>query len=173
MDVTVLDLFISIHPLKPNHMSDLIKLLKEQKELELSHVEKLQPTVEAVGHRLVSALLETIIQDSLKHAALCQALVDVEAGAVPTTLDTDMATALDLHQAVKQHIRVEEDMIGRIENILGQVDDERVRDILRYILQDEHRHHSTLQRLSNLIDRDTTAFDEYLDLFQKFMIVPP
>lgn len=108
--------------------------MKEQKELELSYVAKLQPTMEAVHHRLVSALLETIIHDSRKHAALCQALIDVEAGAAPVTLDADMATAIDLHQAIKQHTRVEEAMIKRIENILGKVQDERVKDILSYIL---------------------------------------
>lgn len=154
-------------------MSDLIELLEEQKKLELEYVEKLKPTVEAIHHHLVSALLETIIHDSRKHADLCQALIHVEAGAAPTTLDTDMATAVELHQAIRQHARVEEDMIKRIENILGKVEDQRVRGILLYILQDERRHHATLQRLSNLIDRDTAAYDEYLDLFQKFMIVPP
>ena len=154
-------------------MSELVELLKEQKELELGHVEKLKPTLEAVEHRLVHALLETIVHDSKKHAALCQALVDVEAGAAPLTLDTDMATAVGLHQKIRQHLRVEEDMIKRLEGMVGKVEDDRVRDVLRYILQDEERHHSTLQRLSNLIDRDTTAYDEYLDLFQKYMIVPP
>ena len=154
-------------------MSDLVELLKEQKELELGHVEKLKPTLEVIEHRLVRALLETIVHDSRKHAALCQALVDVEAGAAPLTLDTDMATAVDLHQRIRQHLRVEEDMIGRLGKMVGMVEDDRVKDVLRYILGDEERHHSALQRLSNLIDRDTTAFDEYLDLFQKYMIVPP
>jgi rubrerythrin len=154
-------------------MSDVVELLKKQRELELGHVESLQPTMKAVGHRLVRALLETIVHDSKKHAALCQALIDVEAGAAPMTLDTDMATAVELHQQIKQHVRVEEDMIERVRRIMEGVEDERVRDVLRYILQDEERHHVTLQRLSNLIDRDTTAYDEYLDLFQKYMIVPP
>jgi rubrerythrin len=154
-------------------MSDVVELLVKQRELELSHVERLQPTMRAVGHRLVRALLETIVHDSKKHAALCQALIDVEAGAAPMTLDTDMATAVELHQQIKQHVRVEEDMIERVRHIMEEVEDERVRDVLRYILQDEERHHATLQRLSNLIDRDTTAYDEYLDLFQKYMIVPP
>lgn len=153
-------------------MSDLVELLKEQKELELDHVEKLKPTLEAVEHRLVHALLETIVHDSRKHAALCQALVDVEAGAAPITLDTDMATAVELHQKIRQHMRVEEDMIRRLKNIVGQAEDERVRDVLLYILQDEERHHSALQRLSNLIDRDVAAYEEYLGLFQKYMIVP-
>ena len=154
-------------------MSNLIELLEEQKALELAHVEKIKPTAEATGHRLVSALLETIIHDSMKHAALCQALIDVEAGAAPTTLDVDMATALELHQSIKQHARAEEDMIRRLEALLAQTLDERVRAILSHMLKDERRHHSTLQRLSNLVDRDTAAYDEYLDLFQKYMISPP
>ena len=41
------------------------------------------------------------------------------------------------------------------------------------MLQDERRHHAVLQRLSNLIDRDTSAYDEYLDLLQKYMVSPP
>jgi len=95
-------------------MSNLVEFLEEQRTLELDHVEKIRPTAEAAGHRLVSALLETIVHDSLKHAALCQALIDVEAGVAPTTLDVDMATALKLNQSIKQHARAEEEMIRRL-----------------------------------------------------------
>ena len=154
-------------------MSDLVELLKEQRELELSHVEKLKPTVEAVPNRLISAMLESIVHDSRKHAALCQALVDVEAGAVPLRLDTDMATALQMAQAVKQHIRVEADMIQRLESMLVKVEDDRVAYILRYILADEGRHHVVLTRMATLLDRDDTAYDEYLELAQKYMFVLP
>jgi len=154
-------------------MSHLVELLKEQRELELSHAEKLKPTVEAVPNRLISAMLESIVHDSRKHAALCQALVDVEAGAVPFRLDTDMATALKMAQAVKQHIRVEADMIKRLESMLEKVEDDRVADILRYILADERRHHVVLTRMATLLDRDDMAYDEYLELAQKYMFVPP
>ena len=78
-------------------MPNLIEMLKEQRDLELEHVKRLQPSVEKAGHRLVSALLETILHDSRKHAALCQALIDVEAGAAPVTLDVDMGAAVGLH----------------------------------------------------------------------------
>ena len=154
-------------------MSDLVDMLKEQRELELNHVEKLMPTVEAVPNRLISAMLESIVHDSRKHAALCQALVDVEAGAVPLRLDTDMATALKMSQAIKQHIRVEADMIKRLESMLERVEDDRVADILRYLLTDERRHHAVLTKMDNLLDRDYTAYDEYLELAQKYMFVPP
>jgi hypothetical protein len=44
--------------------------------------------------------------------------------------------------------------------------------MIQYILEDEKRHHSTLQALSNLMDQDNAAFEEYLELFQKYMFVP-
>jgi len=139
-------------------MLKLIELLEKQRDLELEHVERLRPSIEKSGHRLVSALLETILHDSRKHAALCQALIDVEAGAAPVTLDVDMGAAVGLHQDILQHLRVEEP---------------RVREIVGHLLVDERRHHSLLQRLSNIIDSDTAAYDEYLGLIQKYMVSPP
>jgi rubrerythrin len=50
--------------------------------------------------------------------------------------------------------------------------DKRVKAMIQYILEDEKRHHSTLQALSNLMDQDNAAFEEYLELFQKYMVVP-
>lgn len=154
-------------------MPKLIELLKKQRDLELEHVERLRSSIEKSGHRLVSALLETILHDSRKHAALCQALIDVEAGAAPVTLDVDMGAAVGLHQDILQHLRVEESMIARLESIREEVEEPRVREILDHLLADERRHHSLLQRLSNIIDSDTAAYDEYLGLIQKYMVSPP
>lgn len=154
-------------------MPKLIELLKKQRDLELEHVERLRPSIEKSGHRLVSALLETILHDSRKHAALCQALIDVEAGAAPVTLDVDMGAAVGLHQNILQHLRVEESMIARLESMMEEVEEPRVREILDHLLADERRHHSLLQRLSNIIDSDTAAYDEYLGLIQKYMVSPP
>ena len=125
-------------------MAKLIEMLEEQRNLELEHVKRLQPSVEKLGHRLVSALLETILHDSGKHAALCQA-----------------------------HIQVEERMINRLESIREGVEEPRVREIVDHLLADERRHHSLLQRLSNIIDTDTATYDEYLGFIQKYMVSPP
>jgi len=133
-------------------------MLKEMRDLELEHVERLRSSVEKAGHRLVSALLETILYDSRKQAVLCQVIIDVEAGAAPVTLDVDMGAAVGLHQGILQHVRVEEP---------------RVREIVDHLLADERRHHSLLRRLSNIIDSDTAAYAEYLGLIQKYMVSPP
>ena len=88
-------------------------------------------------------------------------------------LDIDMSSAIDLHQNIKQHIRVEQEMIKRLETMISETKDDRVADLMRYMLEDERRHHSLLTGLSNLVDRDDAAYDEYMKLFQTFMIVPP
>ena len=154
-------------------MTNLIELLEKQRDMELEHVERLGPSIEKAGHRLVSALLETIIHDSRKHAALCQALIDVQAGAAPVTLDVEMGAAVGLHQDILQHVRVEERMIARLESIREGVGEPRVREILGHLIADERRHHSLLRHLSNIIDGDTAAYDEYLGLIQKYMVSPP
>jgi hypothetical protein len=110
-------------------MSKLIDLLEKQRDMELEHVKRLQPSVEKADHRLVSALLETILHDSRKHAALCPTLIDVEAGVAPVTLDVDTGTALGLHQDILQHVQVEERMITRLESIREGVEEPRIREI--------------------------------------------
>ncbi len=57
--------------------------------------------------------------------------------------------------------------------MLEMVEDDRVADILRYILADERRHHDVLTKMATLLDRDERAYDEYLELAQKYMFVPP
>ena len=64
-------------------------------------------------------------------------------------------------------------MITRLESIREGVEEPRIREIVDHFIADERRHHSLLQRLSNIIDSDTAAYDEYLGLIQKYMVSPP
>ena len=97
----------------------------------------------------------------------------MDAGSVPLRLDVDMGSAVSLHQDIKQHVAVEAEMIKLLEEMVSQTRDDRVNAFLSYLLDEERRHHSMLSGMSNLIDRDSVAIDEYLGLFEKYMIVPP
>ncbi len=154
-------------------MPEFVELLRKQRDIELSHAERLAESMEQLEHPLIGALLEAILHDSRKHAAVCQALIDVDGGEVPLRLDVDMGPAVSLHQDIKQHVAVEAEMIERLEEMLGQARDDRVKAFLGYLLEEERRHHSMLSGISNLIDRDSVVIDEYLGLFEKYMIVPP
>jgi len=154
-------------------MTDVIDLLKEQKKLELSHVEVLSESIKDLKQPMARVIIETIIQDSKKHAAIVQALIDVGAGEAPMLMDVDMGAAVNLHQNIKQHVRVEENMIEMLGEIDAMVKDDRVKAFIAYLVEEEKRHHKLLKELSNLIDRDSVSLDEYVGLFQKYMIVPP
>ena len=154
-------------------MSDLITLLKVQKQVEIDHVETLRGDVDSSANPLVGVLLNSILLDSTKHAAICQELIDVDAGSAPVMLEIDMGLAVELSQKIKQHVNIETRMIKHLEGMLEKVEDDRVKYILEMMLDDERRHHSTLKELSSLLDRNETAFEEYMELFQKYMIVPP
>ena len=152
-------------------MSHLIDQLKEQKKIEQSYVKALKPSVAKAKNKLVAALLESIVLDSMKHAAIYQALINVKGGETPSSMDIDMGVAVELHQDIKQHIRVEAEMLSKVGVMARDAKDKRVKAMIQYILEDEKRHHSTLQALSNLIDQNSSAFEEYLELFQKYMVV--
>jgi rubrerythrin len=154
-------------------MNEVIDLLKEQKQLELSHVEVLTESKKDLKPPLARVILEAIIYDSMKHAAVAQALIDVGAGEAPMKLDLDMGPAVSLHQNIKQHVRTEQNMIALLGEINAIVNEERVKSFIDYLLEEEKRHHTLLKELSNLIDRDSVTIDEYVGLFQKYMIVPP
>ncbi len=61
------------------------------------------------------------------------------------------------------------EMLGEISDL---VKDDRVQKFIDYLVEEEKRHHKLLKEFSLLLDRDSVSMDEYLDLFQKYMIVP-
>ena len=154
-------------------MTDVIDLLKKQKKMELGHVEVLSESIKDLKQPMARVIIEVIIQDSKKHAAIAQALIDVDAGEAPMKMDVDMGPAVNLHQNIKQHVRVEQDMIEMLGEIDAMVKDDRVKAFIAYLVEEEKRHHQLLKELSNLIDRDSVSLDEYIGLFEKYMIVPP
>jgi rubrerythrin len=125
--------------------SDILDSLREQRRIELDHIKALNPTINAVSDRLAIALLESIIHDSKKHAALCKALIDIERGAVRREMD--VGDVIDLSHVLEEHIEVEVKMIKYLESIMNTSQDDRTRVILGYMLSDERRHHSILKRI--------------------------
>lgn len=144
-------------------MAKLTAFLREQRDLELGHVKALEPTMRTVTDKVVYALLESIVHDSLKHSAFCDALLERETGSARATLGVD--DVLDLANTIEEHVKVEETMIKRLESMMGHVAESRARGILKHMLADERRHHTLLQRLANLLSK--SEYDGTLNLFQE------
>lgn len=153
-------------------MSDLIGLVREQKKIELGHVRALRPTMKSVSNRLASALLESIVHDSRKHAGFLSALIDIKTSQ-DSSAELDVGESVNMLQAVEEHIKVEEEMINRLEAMLKQPLDGWTRAILTNMLSDERRHHSILQGMSDLFSRGEPQYEDYFGLAEKYMYQGP
>jgi hypothetical protein len=150
-------------------MSNLVQQLKEQKKLEQSHSKALKPSV-AKANKLVAALLESILLDGMRHATILQALADMNAGEMSSSSNIDVAVA-DLHQEIREHVRVEAEILSKVGVIAREAKERHVKAVLQSILEDEKRYHSTLQALSNMMERGSMTVGDYLELLQKYMSV--
>jgi len=52
-------------------MPELVEILRKQRNIELSHAKRLSESMEQLEHPFIRALLEAILHDSRKHAAVC------------------------------------------------------------------------------------------------------
>ena len=131
-------------------------------KVERENYERLSSSLEGLKNSILRELLGGIALDSLKHSNLYRGLLAVLEGYEPAITDEDFER---LESLVETHIRVEETMMRRVEELLGSVRDERTRYILDYILVDEKRHHALLRALLKLVaSRETITEDEWWDL---------
>lgn len=103
-----------------------------------------------VSNNMVNVLMKSIAYDSLKHANLFKALIEMIRG-LSKPLSEEEYVKLD--EIIIKHIDIEFKMIREIEDLLKIIDDERLKYVLRYILDDEKRHHSLLLGLQKAINR--------------------
>ena len=66
-----------------------------------------------------------------------------------------------LGKAITEHINVELKMMRDIEELMNVIGDERLKYVLKYILDDEKRHHALLLGLQEAVNRRelVTEFD--------------
>ena len=151
-------------------MPKLSELVKELRAIELEHADDLENTMEALPGRLASALVEGIMLDSRKHAAFCDAILEIEAEQVPD--DLQISGAVEMLRTIESHISTEEQMIKQFEVILPEAKDDRSKEILNSLLADEKRHHVVLTGLKNLFSGGL-RHEAYYDIIQDYMYGPP
>ncbi len=154
-------------------MSELAELFKKQRSVELGHARALRPTMNSRSSELASVLLESIIHDSRKHAAFFKTLIDIESGKVRPEMD--LGEAMDASKAIEDHIKVEQEMIDFIEDLLKQPSlGGWTRAILTSMLSDERRHHNILRGMADFFTREGGADgEEYFGLDEKYMYQGP
>ncbi|MBE0512777.1 hypothetical protein IBX38_06985, partial [Candidatus Bathyarchaeota archaeon] len=63
-------------------------------------------------------------------------------------------------ELVKEHIRIEVELIERISEVIPSIENEKVRLLLNAILLDEKRHHKLLKKVLEILVRGETITEE-------------
>jgi len=134
--------------LSPNSVSELIEFIRQQIEVEKEIVSSLNKGVADIKNPPVKGVLKGISLDSVKHAELY-------ASALSLLTKTSQALTqenLDAQRAlVEKHIELEATLIKRIEKIMPEIENNKVKFLIESILADERRHHALLKTVLDII----------------------
>lgn len=148
-----------------NSKDELINFMKAQIKVENEIVDSLNSALVDVKNPPVRGVLKGISLDSVKHA---------EMYAAATELLTSVSQALSQEHLDKQralvekHIRMEEELIKKINKVLPTVENAKVKLLLNAILGDEERHHELLKMVLEILVRGETITEaDWWDLLWK------
>jgi rubrerythrin len=139
--------------------------MRAQVKVENEIVDSLGDALADIKNAPVKAVLRSISLDSLKHAEMYAA-----AGELLTTVSWTLSQKeLDRQkELVKKHMRIEEELMKKIDRVLPAVENDKVKLLLNAILSDEKRHHELLKMVLEIIVRGETITQEDLwDLLWK------
>ena len=131
-----------------NPNNDLVEFMKRQIVIEREIVESLNKGIADMKNPPVKGVLKGISLDSVKHAELYSAAV---------TLLTNVSQALtqenlDAQRAlVEKHIKMEAELIKKLEKIMPTIENSKVQFLLTSILAVERRHHAMLKMVLEII----------------------
>ncbi len=130
-------------------------------------VQAVNKSTDALKNRLLKELLRGVAFDSMKHALIFRAIIGLLEFA-PAISDEDNTV---LNRDIKVHIENEEKAIKIYEEMLGKVDNEKIKFMLETIIADEKRHHELLKTISKfIIEKETIQEDEWFDYIYKYSL---
>jgi rubrerythrin len=105
---------------------------------------------------VVEAVLKGISYDSSKHAQIYRSVAQIISVA-PALTEKEFG---NLKEIVRWHIENEEKLMERLQKAMNKTANERVKFLLKSILEDEKRHHDMLNRVMNIIVKGETITDQ-------------
>jgi rubrerythrin len=144
---------------------ELMKFLREQITIENTIVDSLNNSLGEITNQAVRGVLKGISLDSVKHAEMYTAAVKLLTNVTPPLTQENLDTQIEL---VKDHIRLEAELIQKIGKILPNVENDKVSLLLNAILTDEKRHHALLTEvLQILVQGETITEEDWWNLIWK------
>ncbi|MEM1561439.1 MAG: ferritin-like domain-containing protein [Candidatus Bathyarchaeia archaeon] len=145
--------------------NDLVKFIEKQIEIENEIVRSLEEALKDLQNPAVKGVLKGISLDSVKHAEMYASALTL----LTTSTQALSEEQLERYRAlIERHIRIEAELIDKIDSILPKVDDEKLKLLFMAVLADEKRHHELLRRVLEILIRgETITEDEWWEVLWK------
>ncbi len=131
-----------------NSENELVEFIKRQIILENEIVNSLNKGIADINNPPVKGVLKGISLDSKKHAELYSAALMLLTKVSQALTQEDLDSQREL---VEKHIRLEAELIKKIEDKLPKIEDKKVKFLLESVLTDEKRHHAMLNLVLEII----------------------
>ena len=133
---------------KPADVSkNLVKILREWQKLEEETIKHSEQTMKKSKNRLVKMTMEMIKNDSQKHKAMQQTLIDSLTKEPLVLAPEDLASLSD---GLNKHLAAEAKTLELADQALQNSELFVTRYILSYLIADEQKHHALLAKLNEL-----------------------
>ena len=145
--------------------NNLVEFMKRQIVIEKEIVDSLNKGIVDIKNPPVKGVLKGISLDSVKHAELYTSavalLTNVSQALTQENLDAQRAL-------VEKHIRLEAELIKKLEKMMPTIENKKVAFLLDAILTDERRHHAMLKTvLEIIVHGDTITEADWWELLWK------
>ena len=142
-----------------------MRFFEKQASVEHEIVRSIDKALVKIRNPAVKGVLKGISLDSVKHAEMYKAAIDLMSSVSPAL---NQAEFDELTKFVKKHIAEEEMAILSMEEVLREVSDEKVKLLLEAIFSDEQRHHRLLNQIMEiLVKRETITEEDWWDVLWK------
>jgi len=135
----------------------LIGFMKKQIENENAIVESVTEGTKSIKNPPVKAVLRGISLDSTKHAELYSSAITLLSTASQAMTQDNLD---EQREIVEKHIKLEADLIKKLEKELPTIENKKVVFLLNSILMDERRHHAMLKTVLEIIVRGETITED-------------
>lgn len=140
-----------------NSEDELVNFLRKQVKIENKIVDSINSALVEIRNPAVKGVLKGISLDSVKHAEMYTAAVELLTSVSPALTQENLDKQREL---VEKHIQLEAELIKRISKRIPSVENEKVKLLLNAILLDEKRHHALLKKVLEILVRGETITEE-------------
>lgn len=129
--------------------------------MEVMQSQKLAASVKTLSCVTVKEIINCVALDTKERAGFYRAILSLLSDGSQPVIEDEYTR---LENMIRSHIQTEAKMLQAAEELLGAIDDARVKRILSEIHQDEVRHNKLMQKLLQCVVKRTLREDEIWDM---------